>query len=101
VALTIVLSAKYTWVAMNASAMARALGRMGGVARSAGLSATEKKRIASLGGQARRRSLRATRRIVENLRYAAAAAELRGRPTSVRREPDFAGRLPGIYPAGS
>lgn len=61
----------------------------------------EKKRIASLGGQARLRSLRATRRIVENLRYAAAAAELRGQSTSVRREPHFAGRLPGIYPAGS
>jgi len=86
---------------MNASEMARALGRKGGRARSERLSATEKKRIASLGGKARLRSLRAARRIVDNLRYAAAVAELRGQLTSVRRQPDFAGRLPGIYPAGS
>jgi hypothetical protein len=64
------------------------------------LSAAEKKRIASLGGKARLRSLLAARRIVDNLRYAAAVGELRGQATSVRRQPDFAGPLPGIYPAG-
>lgn len=86
---------------MNASEMARALGSRGGRARSERLSAAEKKRIASLGGEARLRSLRATRRIVENLRYAAAVDELGGRATSVERRAVFAGPLPGIYPAGS
>jgi hypothetical protein len=86
---------------MNASEMARALGSKGGRARSARLSATEKRRIASLGGKARLRSFRATRRIVDNLRYAAAADELRGAAARVRRQPEFAGPLPGIYPARS
>ena len=81
--------------------MARRLGSRGGRARSERLSAAEKKSIASLGGKARMSSLRASRRIVENLRYAAAADELRGKPTVVRRENTFTGRLPGIYPAGS
>lgn len=85
---------------MNASEMARALGSRGGRARSARLSAVEKKRIASLGGDARRRSLRAARRIVENLRYAAVLRELGDRETSVRRESEFAGPLPGIYASG-
>ncbi|MEO7795299.1 MAG: hypothetical protein ABIV06_11060 [Thermoanaerobaculia bacterium] len=65
------------------------------------MSATEKKRIASLGGAARLRSLRAARRIVENLRYAAVLVELGGRATRVRRQADFAGPLPGIYASGS
>ena len=82
---------------MDASEMARALGSRGGRARSARLSAAEKKRIASLGGEARLRSLRAARRIVENLRYAAVVDELAGRSTSVRRQSEFAGPLPGIY----
>ena len=84
---------------MNASEMARALGSRGGRARSARLSAAEKKRIASLGGEARMRSLRATRRILENLRYAAVTMELAGRSTRVRRQAEFEGRLPGIYAA--
>ena len=86
---------------MNASEMARALGKKGGRARSERLSATEKQRIASLGGKARLRSLRAAHRIVDNLRYAAAVGELGGQATSVRRRASFAGPLPGIYPAGS
>lgn len=85
---------------MKASEMARTLGSRGGQARSARLSAAEKKRIASLGGEARLRSLRAARRIVENLRYAAVLGELAGRRTSIRRQAKFAGPLPGIYAAG-
>ncbi len=85
---------------MNASDMAKVLGSKGGRARSERLSAAEKKRIASLGGEARLRSLRAARRIVENLRYAAVLGELRGRATSVRRLSEFAGPLPGIYASG-
>lgn len=61
------------------------------------MSAAEKKRIASLGGEARLRSLRAARRIVENLRYAAVLGELGGRANGVRRMTECAGPLPGIY----
>lgn len=82
---------------MNTSEMARVLGSRGGRARGARLSAAERKRIASLGGAARLRSLRAARRIVENLRYAAVLGELGGRATRVRRQAESAGPLPGIY----
>ncbi len=87
--------------AMNASDMARALGRKGGLARGKRLSAADKKRIASLGGKARVQSLRAARRIADNFRYAAVLGELRKPPTTVRRLSAFAGPLPGIYRAGS
>ena len=87
--------------AVNASEMARALGRRGGRARGKRLSVADKKRIASLGGKARRQSLQAARRIADNFRYAAVLGELRGQPTTVRRLSAFAGPLPGIYPAGS
>jgi hypothetical protein len=83
---------------MNLSEMARALGRRGGLARSSRLTAADKTRIASQGGQGRARSLQAARRIVENLRYAAAVEDLRGRPTPVRRVETCSGPLPGIYP---
>ena len=86
---------------MNATEMARALGRKGGRARSQRLSVAEKKRIASLGGKARLQSLQAARRIADNFRYAAVVDGLRGQPAAVRRLSAFAGPLPGIYPAGS
>lgn len=86
---------------MNASDMAREPGRRGGRARGRRLSAAERTRIASLGGKARSQSLRAARRIVDSLRYAAAVDDLRGRPTRVTRLRAFAGPLPGIYPTGS
>jgi hypothetical protein len=85
---------------MNASEIARALGRRGGRARAKRLSAADRKRIASLGGKARIRSLQAARRIADNLRYATLLDDLRGRPT-VTRLTDFAGPLPGIYRTGS
>ena len=86
---------------MNASEMARALGRKGGRVRAKRLSVADKKRIASLGGKARLQSLQAARRIVDNFRYAAVLDDLRGQPTTVRRLSAFAGALPGIYPARS
>jgi hypothetical protein len=89
------LSAKYIGT-MDGSAIARALGRRGGQARARRLSAEEKQRIAAQGGRARRSSLLAARRIIENLRYARAVEELRGAPRPVLREPVFAGRLPGL-----
>jgi hypothetical protein len=84
---------------MNASEMAKALGRRGGRARGRRLSAADKKRIASLGGKARFQSIQATRRIVDNLRYAAVVSDLHRKPTNVKRLRAFAGPLPGIYPA--
>ena len=84
---------------MDASEIARILGGRGGRERARRLSSEEKRRIAALGGVARRRSLEAARRIEENLRYAAAVEELRGKKADVRRESSFTGRLPGIYPA--
>lgn len=86
---------------MNTTEMARALGRRGGRARHARLSASERKRIASLGGKARHESRLAARRIVENLRHAAVVSDLRRRRTPVRRLRTFAGRLPGLYPGRS
>jgi hypothetical protein len=83
---------------MDTSSMARTLGRRGGLARAARLSAMERKRIASLGGRARRDSLLAARRIADNLRFAAVVRDLApARP--VRRHGAFRGPLPGIYPA--
>ena len=63
------------------------------------LSAKDRRRIASLGGKARSASLQASRRISENLRYAALLQDLRGQSTDVRRLRAFEGPLPGIYPA--
>ena len=80
--------------------MARALGRKGGRARAKRLPLAHKKRIASLGGKARRESLEAARRIADNFRYAAVTGELRRQSTTVSRLNNFTGRLPGIYPPG-
>jgi hypothetical protein len=81
---------------MNAQEMARLLGRRGGRARAKKLSAEERRRIAALGGEARRRSFEATRRVLTNLRYAATVIELQGgRPTIVPTK-TFKGPLPDI-----
>ncbi len=77
--------------------MARAMGRRGGRARANRLSPERRRQIASLGGRARQRSLLATRRLVENLLYAAAVAELQGKAREVLRLKRFTGRLPGLY----
>ena len=82
---------------MDAGAMARAMGRRGGRARASRLSPERRRQIASLGGRARQRSLLAARRLVENLVYAAAVAELHGEAREVLRMKTFAGPLPGLY----
>jgi hypothetical protein len=79
--------------------MARAMGRRGGRARAKRLSAARRRQIASLGGRARALSLLAERRILENLRYAAAAVELQGGVPEILRLKTSTGRLPGLYPA--
>lgn len=78
--------------------IAKALGRRGGHARARRLSADERKRIASLGAEARLRSLEAAQRLTTNLRYAAMVIELRGGLPAVRRMKTCKSRLPGIYP---
>ena len=77
--------------------MAREMGRRGGRARAIRLSSERRREIASLGGRARQRSLLATRRLVENLLYAAAVAELQGEAREVLRMKTCAGPLPGLY----
>ncbi len=82
---------------MNKSAMARFLGRRGGVSRAARLSADGKRRIAALGGTARAESFAIARRVEANLRYAATIAELQPGSVVVVRESRPKDRLPGIY----
>lgn len=91
------LSAKYN-SNMNTSKAAAALGRRGGIARARRLSADERRRIASLGGLARRRSLEAAQRIEQTLEYAAAVVTLRGHVRPVARVHRVTDRLPGLYP---
>ena len=74
------------------------MGRRGGQARAQRLTAERRRQIASLGGQARHRSLLVARRIDENFRFAAAVLELRGTSPKVLRAEAFDGRLPGLYP---
>ena len=82
---------------MTVNEMAQAMGRRGGRARAARLSAAERTRIATLGADARRASFELARRIESNFGYAAMIAELRGRP-AIARTRTFSGRLPGVYP---
>ncbi len=77
--------------------MARLLGRRGGLARGRRLSPDARQRIASLGGQARRDSLEAAQRILDNFRYAQAVEVLRGGAPPVRRLRRISERLPGVY----
>lgn len=86
---------------MDARDIARVLGRRGGRARAQRLSAAERKRIASLGAQARAVSLQAARRITDSLRYADVVTELRGGAPEVTRMRTFNGPIPGTYPKGS
>ena len=69
------------------------MGRRGGRARAKRLSAARRRQIASLGGRARALSLLAERRILENLRYAAAIVQLQGGVPEVQRLKTASGRL--------
>lgn len=83
---------------MTVSELAAALGRRGGRARAARLTAERRRAIAAQGAAARKQSLEAARRIAVNARYAAAVAELRGPAPAVRSVSMCRTRLPGIYP---
>lgn len=65
---------------MNITALAKQLGRKGGVARSKKLSPEEKKRIASYAAQTRWLSEKAFGRLLGNLRYLRAVEILRKIP---------------------
>jgi hypothetical protein len=80
---------------MDASEAARAMGRRGGRARAARLSAEQRKAIAAQGGKARSLSFHASRRIAANFRYVQAVDALRPRPVKVTRMRTFSGLLPG------
>jgi len=82
---------------MNAIEMARTLGARGGLARRRRLSAEDRRRIASLGGHARRQFLDVAGRIIETLRYARAVDQLRDTPRVVRVR-SCRGPCPGSTP---
>jgi hypothetical protein len=84
---------------MRFSDAARVLGRRGGRARALGLRPSERRRIAALGGSARKRSFELARRVDENFRYVRAVDALRGRANIVARTSNPTRRLPGIYPS--
>ena len=82
----------------NTRAIAKALGRRGGQARARRLSAEERRRIAALGGAARKASLEVARRIADNFAYLTAVQALGGRPRKPARLSTCKGPLPGLYP---
>jgi hypothetical protein len=77
--------------------MAQAMGRRGGRARAKNLTPEQRRRIAALGGAARRHALELARRHADNFIYAAIVLELQPLPR-VERMRTFDGPLPGIYP---
>lgn len=79
------------------SAIAKSLGRLGGLARAKRLSADHKKKIASRGGKARAESLLAARRIRENFDYLAAVQTLQGKAAPIKSVSNYTGPLPGHY----
>ena len=85
---------------MTLSELAAELGRKGGRARAARLSAERKRQIASTGAAARKASLEAARRILVNFRYRELVLAFAPAPPKVKRVATCRGRLPGLY-AGS
>jgi hypothetical protein len=83
---------------MTLSELAAALGRRGGRARAARLSAGRRRDIAAKGAAARAASLEAARRVASNFQYLAAVHELSGGVPSVRHVASCRGPLPGLYP---
>lgn len=81
---------------MNYSEPAKSLGSRGGKMRARSLSPQEKKKIASLGAQARVESLQMAKRIVENFQYLEAISEL-SPPIKVKSVKNPRSKLPGFY----
>jgi hypothetical protein len=85
---------------MTPSELAAALGRRGGRARAARLTAARRRQIAIQGAAARRASLDAARRITSNFRYLEAVRQLAPDVPSPKRVSTCRGPLPGVYPDG-
>jgi hypothetical protein len=85
---------------MRTKQIAKALGRRGGRARAARLSPEQRRRIAQLGGHARRRSLEAARRVADNFAYLSDVLLLGGAPV-VARVTKVGGPLPSIHRHGN
>ncbi len=81
---------------MNTRQLAKALGRRGGLARAKSLSAEQRKKIASLGGQVKALSAKAAQRIEKNFKYLKAVQGLRKLPRS-KSVSRVSQPLPGIY----
>lgn len=81
---------------MNISQIAKALGRKGGLARAKKLSAEQRKKIASLGGQVKSLSAKANDRIESNFRFARTMKLLRKVP-KIKSVSRVNHPLPGIY----
>lgn len=82
---------------MDPQNIAKVLGRRGGLARAKRLSSGQRRKIASLGGHARRESMLAAKRIEANFRYVNTIRKLRGETLKVKRLKHFKGPLPGLY----
>ena len=81
---------------MRLRQFARALGHRGGLVRAQRLSPDRRRKIASLGGRARRESLQAGRRIEENFRYLDVVRTLAKTPKVVPLR-TIRHKLPGIH----
>jgi hypothetical protein len=81
---------------MTPSELAAALGRRGGRARAARLSAQRRREIAAKGAAARGASLEAARRITANFRFLELVRAFAPEPPKVRRLSNARGRLPEI-----
>ncbi len=82
---------------MQITDVAKALGALGGLARARRLSAADRRRIARLGGHARRRSMEVGQRIIDTVAYATAADDLRRPAQRIVRVSTCKGPLPGLY----
>jgi hypothetical protein len=81
---------------MTKSQAAKALGRLGGLARRKKLSTKRRQEIARQGAEARKESFRLARTIVQNFNYVVAIREL-WPPGPVISTSTCTGPLPGIY----
>lgn len=84
---------------MNLRKIAKKMGRKGGLARAKRLSAEQRIKIASLGGQVKALSAKAEQRIEKNYIYVKIVKELQKppKPKSISR---ISHSLPGIYANG-
>jgi|JI10StandDraft_1071094.scaffolds.fasta_scaffold242348_4 hypothetical protein len=82
---------------INYSAIAKELGRRGGLKRAKNLSAERKKEIAQMGAKARAESILIARRIRINFAYADAVRKLAPPRPKVISSSTCDGKLPGIH----